>query len=601
MPLCLTATSKRGGHISTVGNDIKSFSAPGVFRDLAAGGTSSAAPQAAGAAAAVWALRPSLTAPQLNGLLQTTARPVTTTSGDPRCTSVQAPPALDAYAAALAADGAITHPARAELLDADNDGAFDEQDLLVFRDAFIASGGNVDYSRHDLNGDGRTGDGRDRFDLDASSPPEWTFSQRREVLGIEVTYDENDVRDLDILCHEAHALLYQGDTAARDLFAEQFCLPKVELEADPPFPASLNPGQTEQLRIRARNPDLSDPTVSHLPGVHLDFNLVSGTMGATSGTTGIDGAFSTSASLGPTGGFEVEVTARAGPGGPVLDQLTVTATRGSGPITIMEGETFLVANAELDDEVKENEDPNYSDTVSAAEDDASASASLSTALDQSSEGFTFTGVASITATDERRGSRRLRLRHAALRRNRAAPLPNRGHAPGIGSGGHGRPCFARGDRLAHRVLQPHYVRLADRDELARSGRLHAHGGGRLRTGRRDLHRQLRLRPRCGRLRPAVTDHYQRPGWFTKNVFNRVVAGLARSRRQPRRLARARGARPEERRVEEHAGEPAQLRRRALHRGGPRADALGAEPPRDRRRTAAEGQPDRGVHRVRGPG
>ena len=26
----------------------------------------------------------------------------------------------------------------------------------------------------------------------------------------------------------------------------------------------------------------------------------------------------------------------------------------------------------------------------------------------------------------------------------------------------------------------------------------------------------------------MTDHYQRPGWFTKNVFNRVVAGLARA-------------------------------------------------------------------------
>src|SRR5688572_26081547 len=317
VPLCLTATSKRGGHISAVGNDVKSFSAPGVFRDLAAGGTSSAAPQVAGAAAAVWGLRSSLTPAQLRDILRTSARSVTTTSGDSRCTSVQAPPALDAYAAALAVDGAVTKPARAELLDADNDGAFDEQDLVVFRDAFIASAQDgsidVDYSRHDLNNDGLTGGGRDRFDLDASSPPAWTFSQRRKVLGLEIGHDENDVRDLDILCHEAHGPLYQGNVGARDLFAEEFCLPQVEIEADPPFPTSLNPGQTEQLRIRARNPDLTDPTVSHLPGVHLDFTLISGTMGATSGTTGIDGAFSTSASLGPTGNFEVEVTARAGP------------------------------------------------------------------------------------------------------------------------------------------------------------------------------------------------------------------------------------------------------------------------------------------------
>jgi deazaflavin-dependent oxidoreductase (nitroreductase family) len=26
---------------------------------------------------------------------------------------------------------------------------------------------------------------------------------------------------------------------------------------------------------------------------------------------------------------------------------------------------------------------------------------------------------------------------------------------------------------------------------------------------------------------ATTDHFKRPGWFTKNVFNRVVAGLTR--------------------------------------------------------------------------
>jgi deazaflavin-dependent oxidoreductase (nitroreductase family) len=27
--------------------------------------------------------------------------------------------------------------------------------------------------------------------------------------------------------------------------------------------------------------------------------------------------------------------------------------------------------------------------------------------------------------------------------------------------------------------------------------------------------------------PAVPEHYQRPGWFTTNVFNRIVAGLTR--------------------------------------------------------------------------
>jgi Subtilase family len=404
VPLCLTATSKRGGHISAVGNDIKSFSAPGVFRDLPAGGTSSAAPQVAGAAATVWALAPSLTPAQLAGILRTTARPVTTTTGDSRCGSVQAAPALDAYAAVLAADGAMTKPVRAEILDADGDGAFDEQDLQAFRDAFIGSGQDgvigVDYSRHDLNGDGLTGGGRDRYDLDASSPPAWTFSQRRDVLGLEVLHDENDVRDLDILCHEAHGPLYNGTVAARDLFAEEFCLPPVELEVDPPFPASLTPGQSAQLRIRARRTDLSDPTVSQQPGVHLDFQLDSGAMGAPSGTTGLDGTFSTSAGLGPTGGFEVEVIARAGPGGPELDRLTVTAAR-AGPVTLMEGQTFLVANAEGDDDVEENEaSPNYTGSVSAADQDATASGTLSTTFGSSAAGFTFTGMANINAADD---------------------------------------------------------------------------------------------------------------------------------------------------------------------------------------------------------
>jgi hypothetical protein len=401
VPLCLTATSKRGGQISAVGNDIKSFGAPGVFRDLAAGGTSSAAPQVAGAAATVWALAPSLTPSELVALLRTTARPVTTTSGDPRCGPVQAAPALDFYAAVLAADGPATQPARAELLDADGDGTFDEQDLQAFRDAFVAAGGAIDYGRFDLNGDGRTGGGRDRFDLDASSPPAWTFSRRREVLGLEVGHDETDVRDLDVLCHEAHGPLYGGGIAERDLFAEQFCLPPVEIETDPSFPSLLNPGQSATLRIRARRTDLSDPAVSHQPGVHLEFRRVSGTVSPTFGTTGIDGTFSTTASLEATGDLEFVITAHAGgPTGPVLDQITVTAARGSGPFRIMEGETFLVANAEADADVKDSVEPNYSDTVSAADRDATASASLSTALDQSSAGFTFTGVASINASDD---------------------------------------------------------------------------------------------------------------------------------------------------------------------------------------------------------
>jgi deazaflavin-dependent oxidoreductase (nitroreductase family) len=37
----------------------------------------------------------------------------------------------------------------------------------------------------------------------------------------------------------------------------------------------------------------------------------------------------------------------------------------------------------------------------------------------------------------------------------------------------------------------------------------------------------RLRPGAAWDNPAVADHYRAPGWFTRNVLNRLVAGLTR--------------------------------------------------------------------------
>jgi deazaflavin-dependent oxidoreductase (nitroreductase family) len=37
-----------------------------------------------------------------------------------------------------------------------------------------------------------------------------------------------------------------------------------------------------------------------------------------------------------------------------------------------------------------------------------------------------------------------------------------------------------------------------------------------------------LSPAAAWNNPAVADHYQAPGWFTQNIFNRVVAGLTRA-------------------------------------------------------------------------
>jgi len=78
-------------------------------------------------------------------------------------------------------------------------------------------------------------------------------------------------------------------------------------------------------------------------------------------------------------------------------------------------------------------------------------------------------------------------------------------------------------------------------------------------------------------------------------------GIHSPRGEPRRLPRARGPGQEERGVEAHAGESARARGRAIHRRAARRDAVGAQHPRDRRGTPAEGLQDRGVHRDRASG
>ena len=307
-PICLTATSKRGGDISTVGNDIRSLLGPGLPRTLAEGGTSSAAPQAAGAAAMVWALDTALTPAEVAGILRHTARPVDLDpTADSRCDATATPaPGLDQYAAVLAVDSAATAPVRSTILDvADSngtlgapDGVFDEFDLDAIRNEITVNEVLTDYGRFDLNGDGKTGGGTIRRDLDGVRPVVWDFSARRDVLGLKVLRDENQVRDLDVLCHEAAGPRYAGDLTARDLFLQQRCLPQVEIEVDPALPTTLQPGVPHSLRIAARRPDIADPITAEQPGVRLEYTVTGGTVGASSGITGPDGSFTTNVTLG---------------------------------------------------------------------------------------------------------------------------------------------------------------------------------------------------------------------------------------------------------------------------------------------------------------
>jgi hypothetical protein len=330
-PMCLNNSSKRRGQISAVGTDVTSLDGPDSGQFLAGGGTSSATPQVAAAAATVWALNPSLSPSQVVSRLLATARPATGTDGDARCAPVAHAPALDAYGAVLAADDATLAPAREAVLDpvdADGDevvpanGRFDEKDLVAFVTAFDAAQGEIDYGRYDLNGDGRTGgDAEDRVDLDASSPPAWEVSERRDILGLRIAYDETALTDLEILCHEAAGPLYHGDTAERDQFLAERCLPPVTLDVQ--FPSVVTPGTAHPLRISARQSDVSSPD-DRLPGVHLDLTATGGTVDRFSGSTDADGLFETAGRMfdGETH-LTIEIVARAGDGGPELARTTV--------------------------------------------------------------------------------------------------------------------------------------------------------------------------------------------------------------------------------------------------------------------------------------
>jgi hypothetical protein len=223
-PGCLSNSSNRDGNIGAVGENVFSL----LDRGFAAGnlsGTSMSSPLVAALAEYVWTLDPTLPAQGVLGKIRTTARPGVPMTG-PGCLNltVASAPAIDAYAAVLAVDRGLASPlVRATLLDVTGaaggdvaDGVFDEHDLDRFAGELATRNGvQFDFSRFDLNGDGRTGgETTERFDLDASTPAAWT-SVSETIEANSVTFDETRLTDLQILCYYAYSPLYAGDTATR--------------------------------------------------------------------------------------------------------------------------------------------------------------------------------------------------------------------------------------------------------------------------------------------------------------------------------------------------------------------------------------------------
>lgn len=270
LPVCTAESSVTGPRasksvVSGIGTDVYSLTYEGDSNPLINGtalcpactetndvridtGTSMATPQVAGLAIWLWTLKPTLSVTELKDVIygQNITLPATTDSSqntsvtNEKCRAA-APTSMaqvvDAYASTLALDKSESGDIRTALFDvATSDhksvdlklgnlpnNQFDEADIRLFVQKFISAKGSVyDYSRYDLNGDGRTGEvitasGQGRsFDLNTNGALEGTVT--RAIEGVNVTFDERGLSDAQILCYYAYSpSLYKGDTFERTI------------------------------------------------------------------------------------------------------------------------------------------------------------------------------------------------------------------------------------------------------------------------------------------------------------------------------------------------------------------------------------------------
>ena len=230
LPSCASDRSIMGGTLSAIGTDVYSFGTFDKMLDLhfvgtpgLKSGTSMASPQAAGVAALMWSLAPSLSVPQVRDLLLATALDDPGGTGS-ACNAVAPEPVVDAYAAALAAGGDAAWRA---ILDVDGNGRFDEGDLELFVAAFADLGATLDYGRFDLNGDGFTGEltRSERVDLDGDGSYGRVNLSVVDRLGRGVgrSFDEVAVNDFEVLCYHAYSAPYAGDPDVRNALIGDRC------------------------------------------------------------------------------------------------------------------------------------------------------------------------------------------------------------------------------------------------------------------------------------------------------------------------------------------------------------------------------------------
>jgi hypothetical protein len=352
---CLNAASSRNGHLSAPGTSVWSLLGPSVgVADLS--GTSQAAPQVAGLATYLWSLAPELTPQQLAALLRVTAvRPVT---GDPpvseTCGAAIPAPTIDAYEAVLSVDAAelptpASAPVRTAILDVNDDGDFDEDDLAEYVGALIdpATGTpreqeEADYGRFDLNGDGFTGrpgglvlgtPDPTRFDLDRVGSQRFGVAAfgpdlvSQVIEDVPVPFDELAVSDLAVLCYYAHSDLYTGDPEDRRTLLEpdRHCF---RIAVDATLPATIEADASASLNVVVTvvGPDGAEASA---PGFVVELTPRDADATPESGTTDDDGELTAEITpLPDVTSIAVDVVVRATQEGPVLAQTTVTATVG---------------------------------------------------------------------------------------------------------------------------------------------------------------------------------------------------------------------------------------------------------------------------------